>query len=340
MRLGQFVLFPLITGMVTCAFGDEDSKPVTFAQTPQAVQNVIAARVADGTVEEIDQTTGVAGASYDVDYLSKSGTEGGFTVSDTGALQSVEVTFADTPAAVQKTIQTDTAGCQLASIDKNDDGTYDVDLWRSGAEHDFTVADDGTILSGSVTIAETPATVQATIASQSAGWQVSDINKNVDEFPATYDVDFVRAGQEKGVTIGVDGTLLSMEVPLANLPVPAQATITRIVGGGKVTSIEQNMDPDGVTYDIEAQGPTGATLSFTVGPGGSEQSEQVTMNRVPPAPRATITQTIGNGEILRVDRILIGKEDKVLPYSVEGRKDGKSFDFSVGPKGRFLGMDP
>jgi hypothetical protein len=29
----------------------------------------------------------------------------------------------------------------------------------------------------------------------------------------------------------------------------------------------------------------------------------------------------------------------VFPFEVEGRKDGKPFDFSVGPKGRFLGMD-
>jgi uncharacterized membrane protein YkoI len=340
MRLGHLVLFPLAAGLVASAFGDEDSKPVALAQTPQAVQNAIAARVGDGTLEEIDQTTGINGGSYDVDYLSKSGTEGGFTVSDTGALQSVEITFADMPAAVQKTILTDAAGCQLSSIDKNTDGTYDVDVLRAGTEHDFTVADDGTILSGSVAIGDTPAPVQATIAAQSGGWQVDDINKNVDEFPATYDVDYVKDGQEKGVTIGSDGTLVSMEVPLANLTPAAQAAVTRIVGAGKVTSIEQNMDPDGMTYDVEAQAANGANLSFTVGPGGAEQSEQVSINQVPPAPRATITQTIGDGEILRVDRILIGKEDKVLPYSVEGRKDGKSFDFSVGPKGRFLGMDP
>jgi hypothetical protein len=29
----------------------------------------------------------------------------------------------------------------------------------------------------------------------------------------------------------------------------------------------------------------------------------------------------------------------VLPYEIEARKDGKPFNFSVGPKGRFLGMD-
>jgi hypothetical protein len=28
-----------------------------------------------------------------------------------------------------------------------------------------------------------------------------------------------------------------------------------------------------------------------------------------------------------------------LSYDVQGRKEGKPFDFSVGPGGRFLGMD-
>ncbi len=30
---------------------------------------------------------------------------------------------------------------------------------------------------------------------------------------------------------------------------------------------------------------------------------------------------------------------EVLPYEVQGRKDGKPFDFSVGPGGKFLGRD-
>jgi hypothetical protein len=32
-------------------------------------------------------------------------------------------------------------------------------------------------------------------------------------------------------------------------------------------------------------------------------------------------------------------EYKVLPYVVEGRKSGAAYNFSVGPKGRFLGID-
>jgi hypothetical protein len=35
----------------------------------------------------------------------------------------------------------------------------------------------------------------------------------------------------------------------------------------------------------------------------------------------------------------VEKKAGVLPYEVTGRKDGKPFNFSVGPRGRFLGMD-
>jgi len=340
MRIGRIAWLCLVSGVVACASGAEDSKPIALAQTPQVVQQAITTRIGDGALEEIDQTVGTTGATYDVDYLSKSGTEGGFTVTDTGAVDSVEITIEDAPAAVQKTVRSDCAGCELNSIDRNADGTFDIDILRAGVDQSFTVADDGTILSVSVAMADVPSTVQATIQSQAAGWQVSEIDKNMDEFPATYDVDLVKDGQEKSITIGSDGTLASADTSLAAVPAPVQAAINSLVGTGHVISIDQNYDPDGVSFDIEARSAIGANLSFSLGPDGAEQSERVNLKQVPLPARATITQTIGNGRILRVDHILVGKEDKVLPYSVEGRKDGKSFDFSVGPKGRFLGMDP
>jgi hypothetical protein len=54
--------------------------------------------------------------------------------------------------------------------------------------------------------------------------------------------------------------------------------------------------------------------------------------------RQTLTNRIGNGRILQIDRSFLKKKE-VFPYEIEGLKDGKPFDFSVGPKGRFLGMD-
>ena len=67
--------------------------------------------------------------------------------------------------------------------------------------------------------------------------------------------------------------------------------------------------------------------------------EQVALEDTPSAARKTIRERMGNGTILRIDKSLVEKRMGVLPYEVQGRKAGKPFDFSVGPRGRFLGMD-
>ena len=62
------------------------------------------------------------------------------------------------------------------------------------------------------------------------------------------------------------------------------------------------------------------------------------MEETPPAVRRTIRARMGDGKVLRIDRSFV-EQQGVMPYEVQGRKDGKPFDFSVGPRGRFLGMD-
>jgi hypothetical protein len=68
------------------------------------------------------------------------------------------------------------------------------------------------------------------------------------------------------------------------------------------------------------------------------RSKEVSLNQVPVRARATIQNRMGDGTILRVDKSFV-RRNNVLPFEVEGRKDGKPFDFSVAPRGRFLGMD-
>jgi hypothetical protein len=52
----------------------------------------------------------------------------------------------------------------------------------------------------------------------------------------------------------------------------------------------------------------------------------------------TIREKIGTGKILRIDKSF-ERRSKTLPYEVEGMKNGKPFNFSVGAAGKFLGMD-
>jgi uncharacterized membrane protein YkoI len=253
------------------------------------------------------------------------------------------VALSETPAAVQKTINAQVGGGTLGDIDMTTDGgetIYDASLTATnGDERDFSVADDGTLLSVEVELAETPVAVQKTIRAQALGWELDGIDKNLDDTAISYDVEVTKDGEEKDFTVGDDGTLLSVEVALSNSPAMVHKTIQAQVGGGKLTEIDEMFDDDGIAYDVDMTAIDGQEKSFTVATNGVMVSEQVALEKIIPAARKAIKEKIGDGKILRIDKSLLEKKDGVLPYEVQGRKDGKSFDFNVGPHGKFLGMD-
>ena len=92
-----------------------------------------------------------------------------------------------------------------------------------------------------------------------------------------------------------------------------------------------------VSYDAEVN-HEGKVRDIIVSPSGKLESIQVFLSEIPPEAQKTIKDKIGAGKIVRVDKSFTPRHG-VEPYEVEGRKDGKSCNFSVGPKGRFLGMD-
>jgi uncharacterized membrane protein YkoI len=280
MKLARFLLPTFLPGFALAALAADTSSQVALPQTPPAVQKAIATRIADGALEEIDQSIEDGETLFDVSFITKAGAEQGFTLADDGTLLSVEVELAATPPAVQKAIS-----------------------------------------------AEAP------------GWNLEGIDQSMDDTEVSYDVDISKDGRERTFTVADDGDLLSAQVDLVFTPAPVQAAIKAQVAGGALQSVDEDFDPAGNTFDVEAISKTGTPQSFTVDQNGTVISVEVTLAQVPPPAAKTIRAQIGDGKILRIDKSLTEKEGKVLPYDVEGRKDGKEFDFSVGPKGRFLGMD-
>jgi len=256
--------------------------------------------------------------------------------------QSKIVALSETPAAVQKTIQAQTIGGTLGDIDKVSGGitTYEVEFTaKDGQERDFTVAEDGILLSVEVALAETPPTVQTSVKTLLGGGDLESIDKNLDDSEITYDVELtVTNGQENDFSIGDDGTLLSLEVALTESPDAVQKTIATQLKGGKLEGIEKMFDEDGINYDVTITTADGREKDFTVAADGGLSSEEVALEETPPAAKKTILSRIGDGKILWIDRSF-EKREGVFPYEIEGLKDGKPFDFSVGPKGRFLGVD-
>jgi len=265
----------------TCmALGADAAKPISLADTPPAVQKAVAARLGEGHVTEI-----------------LPGTEDGQTV-------------------------------------------FEVDFTtKAGEDQDFTVADDGTVLNIGVALADTPAAVQKTIQTNLRGWEIEGINKNIADTEISFDVTVSKPGRERSFNIASNGVLSSVGLEVGEAPAAVQTAIKLRIGDGHVDSLEENLDPDGNSFEVEATASDGGGKSFSVAPDGRILSEEVTLEQTPPAVHKTIREQMGDGKILRIDRTFSERNAGVAKFEVEGRKDGRSYDFSVGPRGRFLGLD-
>ena len=264
---------------------------------------------------------------------------GGIATASLPLLADGPIPLSSLPAAVQKTIQAQVGDGKMGDITNEADGEetiYDVDLTaKDGSERDFSVAQDGTLLSVEVNLEETPAAVQKTIRAELNGGSLDSIDKDVADTDVSYDVEGTgKDGKDKNFTVDDDGTLSSWEVDLSETPDAVRQTIAAHLNGDKVQSIDENFDDDGINFDVTIS----ATKSFNVTANGTLDTEQVALADVPPRVRAVIKARLGDGTVLRVDKSH-EREKNVFPYKIQGRKDGKPFNFSVAPRGRFLGMD-
>lgn len=187
---------------------------------------------------------------------------------------------------------------------------------------------------------ETPELVRAAILNQLAGCTLDGIDETFDGDDASYDVEMVaKDGLDRNFTLEEDGTMSRLEMSVTQTPAAVQATVKDKLGAdSSLESIEKVIDEDGITYEAHRTLKDGQGRNFTMGFDGKLLSEQVTLDETTPAARKTIKNKIGDGKILWIGKSYEMKKN-VMPFEVEGFKDGQPFDFSVGPGGKFLGID-
>ncbi len=328
------------------ALAQPQTKVVKLASTTPAEQKAILAQVGDGTLNQIEHVVDKGEITFDVDMTTKDGEDRDFTIAWDGTLMSVEVSLKDTPDAVQRAIRSQLGTGKLDTIEKSiddDEISYDVtSIAKDGQDRSFTVSDSGKLLSLEITLAEAPTLVQKAIASEVGQNQLGNIEKNLEDGDVTYQVSFTnKAGLPRSFTLGDEGKVESREIALEDAPPAVQQTVATEVGKGKVQDVDEIIDSDGITYEIgmtvNANG--GRYRDFTVAADGHLDSREVALANAPAPVRAAIAAQIGNGKVLSIEQSFVEKEAGVFPYQVTAEKDGKPFDFSVGPKGRFLGMD-
>jgi uncharacterized membrane protein YkoI len=250
------------------------------------------------------------------------------------------VPFAQLPPAVQKGIATQLARAKLGEIDRDDDNgevTYTVEATVGGRDIDYTLDENGTLVSVEVTLADTPPAVQKTIQSQIGQGAVESIDKSFEDGKVSYEVDWkAKDGAERSLTVLENGQLDSIEVALTETPPAVQTTVIREATGAQVVSVDKTFDDKAVFYDVTIN-RGGVERDIEVAENGKVESRQVLLTEVPPAVQNTIQQTLGPAKLRSIDQVF--EKKKGSAFEVEAVKDGKTFAFSVGPKGAFLGME-
>jgi uncharacterized membrane protein YkoI len=313
---------------------------VAFSDLPAAVQTAINAQVGQGKLEGVQKQFDDGETTYQAGITAPNADERDFSFNEDGTLASEEVYLSELPPEIQTPINSLVGKGKLEGIDKTfDDGevTYDGTLTTpAGLERDFSLSDTGALLSEEVSLSDLPPAVQAGIKAQEGQGKLDGIDETFDDGGIAYEATVTAPdGQDHNVTVGPNGKLLSVEVRLAELSPAVQTAINAQVGQGKLEEIDQNFGPAGHTDECEMTTPDGQERDFVVSAQGVLLSREVSLDEVPSAAQNTITRTISDGTILKINQIFMIVKHTVR-YSVEGEKDGKTFDFNVGPKGKVL----
>lgn len=251
------------------------------------------------------------------------------------------ITLEQVPAAARKTIQQEADSATIKDIqpDQQDgEATFIVSFIEAGQTRQLTVAATGALRSREVALEEAPRAVRKTILDQARGGAIESIAKTFENDEIFYEVAVRgKEGKEHSFAVGPEGKLLQVDLSLEEVPAPVRKTIETNLGGSKLESVAHMFEEDGNTYYVEFT-RNGKERDLSIGEDGKLQEMEVFLEELSPAAQRTIKEKLGDGALVRIDKSFEPREGG-FPYEVEGRKEGKPFNFSVSARGAFLGMD-
>jgi uncharacterized membrane protein YkoI len=251
------------------------------------------------------------------------------------------IPFAQLPPPVQKGLQAQLGGGTFGVIEREEDEgevTYTAEIIKSGRARDYTVDEAGTLVGMEVFASELPLPVQKTIQSLIAQGTIDSIDKALDDTEPRYDIDWkLKNGTLRSVSVYESGKLESVQVTLEETPAAARGAITNEAAKAQIKEIFKSIEDNLVYYDVTIN-RDGRDREFSVTDKGKLDSRQLFLSELPSQAQASVQRTIGAGKLVRIDQVF-DKKKGVFPYEVESLVNGKPYDFSIGPKGTFLGLD-
>lgn len=188
------------------------SEDMELAEIPAAVQKRIKGELGAAKIESIGKVVEDGETSFEVEIFHD-GKTSELSIAPDGELLWKEISLAESPIAVQKTIRERVGGGKLGDISKTTDKGdvfYDVNFSRDGKSRSLTIDEKGVSESEEeeVSLAQTPAAVQKTIRGKLGEGKVESISKGSDEGEIYYDVAISEKEKREEFSVGKNGELL------------------------------------------------------------------------------------------------------------------------------------
>ncbi len=159
---------------------------------------------------------------------------------------------------------------------------------------------------------ETPAAVHATINEQVGKGTIEGITKVFDE-GVSFEVEMTAAGKTRVFTVGKNGTLLDIQVFLAETPAAVQQAIQKEAANGKLGDITKVTEDGAVTYEVEIT-RGGKIHVVTIGEDGVVNDRQVFLTELSSALQKNIQALTSAGKLGEIHQ---ATEDGKIIYEVE-----------------------
>jgi uncharacterized membrane protein YkoI len=250
--------------------------------------------------------------------------------------------FAKLPAAAQKTVREQAGDGTIGEVEKNEeDGEtrYTVTITMGDTDRDVTVAGDGALRSVEISLDDTSEMVRGTIKRIVGGGKLETVARSFGDGKINYVVTMTNTnGAARTFTVEVNGKVSSLQVGLEETPAAVRATIEAQAAKlhATVDEIDRTSDEEGISYDVDVTAE-GKDRDFSVMENGRLESIEVFEADLPAPGRRTLSERVGDGKLVRIDKEF--EDGGGIMFHVQSRKDGKPFNFLIGPGGRFRGME-
>lgn len=126
-------------------------------------------------------------------------------------------------------------------------------------------------------------------------------------------------------------------VTMAQLTVPARATVEKLIAGEKVEKIDKEMEKGREVYDVEAT-VNGKPMEYTIATDGTAVGTEtgIEFNELPEAVQKVAEMYFGGTTGLESARV---EEDGQTTYEIEGKKNGKKVAVTFDTVGKLVGEE-